>query len=434
MADLSGQRIAVVGINYAPEHAGVAPYTTNACEHFAREGAEVEVLTGVPHYPHWTVPGEYKWKLRTPETHAGVSVQRLRHFVPRSQNALSRAAYEASFAANVRVQRLPWQPTVVMAVVPSLLAAFSAARLAARHDARLVIWVQDLMGQACAQSGMAGGSQVSGLTGALERSVLRRADRVIVINEAFRSHLVGRGLSPDKVSVVRNWSHVDPPRGDRRSTRRRLGWRDDQVIALHSGNMGLKQGLENVVEAAREASSQQPHVRFVLMGDGSQRAELETLGKDVAGLEFLPPAPNDEFADVLAAADVLLVNERASAVDMSLPSKLTSYLRTGAPVLAAVPSGGGTATEVARSGAGLVVTPEEPQALLDGVVGISQHPEVLERFRASARDYVARHLSAEGALGQLTEALTTDGFDPYPQDAPTPGRQRVQQTDRETVA
>jgi hypothetical protein len=119
---------------------------------------------------------------------------------------------------------------------------------------------------------------------------------------------------------------------------------------------------------------------------------------------------------------------------MSLPSKLTSYLRTGAPVLAAVPSGGGTATEVARSGAGLVVTPEEPQALLDGVVGISQHPEVRERFRASARDYVARHLSAAGALGQLTEALTADGFDPYPQDASTPGRQRVQQTDRETVA
>ncbi len=149
---------------------------------------------------------------------------------------------------------------------------------------------------------------------------------------------------------MRNWSHVGEATTPRDEVRRRLGWGPDQIVALHSGNMGLKQGLENVVEAARLATIEAPEVRFVLMGDGSQKDALVDQGKTVPALSFLPPAEQADFPDVLAAADVLLVNERASAVDMSLPSKLTSYLRAGRPVIAAVPSGGGTAAEVGPLG------------------------------------------------------------------------------------
>ena len=143
--------------------------------------------------------------------------------------------------------------------------------------------------------------------------------------------------------------------------RRRLGWAEDDVVALHSGNMGLKQGLKYLVAAARLASAP---VRVVLMGDGSQRAALEGLGAGVERLSFLPPSDSADFPDVLASADVLVVNERATAVDMSLPSKLTSYFSVGRPVVAAVPAGGGTAAEVDRSCGGVLVPPEEPVALL----------------------------------------------------------------------
>ncbi len=128
---------------------------------------------------------------------------------------------------------------------------------------------------------------VSLLSTALEERVLRRADQVVVVSSAFRSYVEARGVDQSRVHVVPNWTHVEHSVQDRPSVRRRLGWAEGDVIALHSGNMGLKQGLGNLVETARIAT---PPVRIVLMGDGNQRAALEQLGAGVAALQMLPPS------------------------------------------------------------------------------------------------------------------------------------------------
>jgi len=166
--------------------------------------------------------------------------------------------------------------------------------------------------------------------------------------------------------------------------RAELGWDDGRQVVLHAGNMGLKQGLEQVVDAARMAADRKAPVRFVLMGDGNQRAALERAATGLPTIEFMAPVPEARFGDVLAAADVLLVAERASVVDMSLPSKLTSYALAGRPIVAAVREGGTTARELERSGAALRVAPEEPAALL----------AVLERLRADRA--LAGSLAAAG--------------------------------------
>jgi colanic acid biosynthesis glycosyl transferase WcaI len=403
---LRGKRIAVVGINYAPEHTGIAPYTTATAEHLASCGASVCVLTGVPHYPHWTVPVAYRRAVLPEETRSGVRIRRLRHYVPSSQSAAKRGAYEASFGAQVLRQRLPWQPDLVLAVVPSLLGAAAAARLARRHGAPFAVIVQDLMGHAAEQSGMYGGHAVAGSAGSAEAWVLRQAAAVVVINEAFGAHVVSLGIDDARVHVVRNWSHVAPPTALREKTRADLGWDDGTIVALHSGNMGLKQGLENVVSAARLAHATDAPVRFVLMGDGNQRAVLQALAGSLPSLSFLPSVPSEAFTDTLAAADVLLVNERGSVTDMSLPSKLTSYFVAGRPVVAAVRSGGGTAAEVRRSGGGFVVPPDRPDALLGEVLHIAGDASVLEKCAARASAYAARCLSPDTALAAYEKILT----------------------------
>src|SRR5512144_2672765 len=93
---LEGRHVAVVGINYAPEHTGIGPYTTELARHLARQAASVSVLTGVPHYPGWLVEEYYRCGLRYRERgRAGLpDVVRLRHHVPRRQSALTRASYE----------------------------------------------------------------------------------------------------------------------------------------------------------------------------------------------------------------------------------------------------------------------------------------------------------------------------------------------------
>ena len=111
---------------------------------------------------------------------------------------------------------------------------------------------------------------------------------------------------------------------------------------------------------------------------------------------------------------MLLVNERASAVDMSLPSKLTSYFSAGVPVLAAVPSGGGTAAEVERSGGGLLVAPEDPKALVDALVAVRSDPDLRARLGAAGRTHARTQLSKQASLQRLTAVLRAAMDGPAP--------------------
>jgi len=129
----------------------------------------------------------------------------------------------------------------------------------------------------------------------------------------------------------------------------------------------------------------------------------------IPALQLLPPADSIDFPDVLAAADVLLVNERASAVTTSLPSKLRSYFNAGVPVVAAVPAGGGTAVEVERSGGGRRVAPEEPAALLQAVESLGQDGVERARLGAAGRRHAREHLSAATSLDGLTQVLLSAG-------------------------
>ncbi|GAA1273054.1 glycosyltransferase family 4 protein [Pseudonocardia aurantiaca] len=400
-------RVLAIGINFGPEHTGIAPYTTQLCEYLVERGASVSMFTGVPHYPGWIVDPSCRWRLRRVERRGRFEVRRLRHYVPKKQTALRRAAYELTFALQVALQQPKARPDIVLAVVPSLLSAVAAQRIAARAGVPLVVWVQDLMGRAAAQSGMDGGAKVAGVVAAIEKRVLRHADQVLVLNSHFAEYVQSIGVDSSKVTVQPNWTHVAEPTGaNREQTRARLGWHPDETIVLHTGNMGLKQDLENVIAAARLVDERGTRsVRFVLMGDGSQRESLQRLAEGVAAVEFLPPVPSEEYADILAAADVLLVNERASSVDMSLPSKLTSYLRAGRPVISASPAEGGTAAEVKRSGGGLVVEPGSPQSLLDTVERLATDPQSARLMGQRGRLYAAENLDAQRALRALLGAL-----------------------------
>ena len=262
------------------------------------------------------------------------------------------------------------------------------------------------MGAAAAQSGIRGGGLAAAGAGAVERYALRRAALVGVIHESFVDKVAAMGVPEDRIRLVRNWSHVRGPSRPREEMRARLGWRPGQTVLLHAGNMGIKQGLDVLVETARMA----PEVRVVLMGDGNQREHLRSLAGGLPNLDFMPPAESAEFPDVLGAADVLLVTQRGSVRDMSLPSKLTSYFAAGRPVIASVATDSGTAQEVARSGAGVVVPAESAADLLAAVRTLTADPARLTALAAAGPVYAATHLTREAGLARidalLEEALT----------------------------
>ncbi len=182
--------------------------------------------------------------------------------------------------------------------------------------------------------------------------------------------------------------------------RRSFGWGADDWIVLHAGNMGLKQGLMQIIDAAGQADGGDDGVRFVLMGEGSQRATLEAAAGDIPGIEFRPFVPEDQLADVLGAADVLLLSERPTVLDMSLPSKLTAYFAAGRPVVAAVQPDGASARELARADAGVVTAAGDPEALLRAIIDLRERPAEGQRLAANGRRYAEEHLGPSEAFRQ----------------------------------
>jgi colanic acid biosynthesis glycosyl transferase WcaI len=401
-------RLVITGISYAPETTGIAPYTTGLAEHLAAAGHQVTVITGVPSYPQWRVKPEYRRVLRSHEHHGGVEVRRIRNYVPAHQSTLKRGLYEASFlAGGLTMLGMP-APDAVVGVVPSLSGGVLARAAARRVGCPYGLIFQDLISPAARQSGV-GGGRVAGMIGAAETWTARGATAIGIIAEGFRPYLESLGVPPDRIHRVRNWLHVNGPTLDRAAVRRRLGLPLDAQICLHAGNMGYKQGLANVIECARLAAEAEPRLLFVLMGDGNQRQQLIGLAQRyrLPNLRFLPIQPAELFTSVLAAADMLLVNQRASVTNMSLPGKLTSYFASGRPLVAAVSPESETARELAVTGSGVLVTPDQPGLLLEAIRKLAADPDRQEELGGAGARYAHTTLSAAQALAGLTDLVET---------------------------
>jgi glycosyltransferase involved in cell wall biosynthesis len=336
-----------------------------------------------------------------------VAVTRLRHYIPAVPKGLRRLASEISFGARVGGHR--WKEVdAIVAVSPALVSsALAAVRARVTHrNVPFVVWVQDLYTLGLSETGQAGGTVVK-LMSMIEGWLLRSADRVVVIHDRFATRVSEDfGVPRDRIEVVRNWTHLPPAKTvDVAGTRAQFGWADDEEVVLHAGNMGVKQGLGNVIDAARLAAERGERVRFVLLGAGSELQRLKEAGSGIPTLQFLSPLNDADFAAALGSADCLLVNELPGVSEMAVPSKLTSYFSAGRPVVAATDVTGITADEIRSADAGVVVPAGDPAALLDAVSSLAADPEGSRRLGANGRHYRSTVLDEESAIDQFTEML-----------------------------
>lgn len=359
----------IVGLNYAPEKVGIGVYTSGLAEALVARGHEVSVVAGKPYYPSWTVDKRFRagFMLRSAEN--GVDVTRVAHYVPTRPSGPRRVAHHISFALACMLPTLfrarALRPDVVVTIAPSLIAAPLAHLAAAVVGAKSWLHIQDFEVEAAAATGLMGGGALTASTGrAFERFVLRLFDHVSTISPAMCRRLLDKGVERDRISEFRNWADIDASVA-RASSALREEWRiTTRYVALYSGNIANKQGIELVVAAARRLQ-RRDDVTFVICGEGPNRAKLEAAAADLANIRFYDLQPKDRLADLLSLATVHLLPQLACAADLVLPSKLTNMLASGRAVVATAHPGTGLAAEV--DGCGLVVPPEDDRAFADAI-------------------------------------------------------------------
>jgi len=393
-ADLLPRRILIIALNYAPELVGCAKYTTELAEDLVRRGHSVEVVTGPPYYPAWSVGEGYSGRRWTKEAINGVVVHRTPLYVPPKPSGLKRIAHLASFgaaAAPVAINAARrFKPDLVFAVAPTLTAAGAALVAAKACGAASWLHIQDFEVDAAFDLGLLNNRILrSGALG-LERGLLRRFDRVSSISPAMVERLGVKGVAPAKSVEFRNWVDVDAVQvfaSTNTRYRQELGIAEDHIVALYSGNMAGKQGLEALGQVAADLRASGAPVSLLLCGDGPARAALEEACHGMDTVHFLPLQPMERLPELLGTADIHLLPQRPEAADLVLPSKLTGMLASGRPVVAMAADGTGLAGEV--EGCGLAVAPNA-EAMTAGILQLASEPVLRLELGAASR------LRAEG--------------------------------------
>ncbi|CBG88935.1 colanic acid biosynthesis fucosyltransferase WcaI [Citrobacter rodentium] len=400
-------KILVYGINYSPELTGIGKYTGEMVEWMAREGHEVRVITAPPYYPQWKVGERYSaWRYRREEGNA--TVWRCPLYVPKQPSTLKRLLHLGSFALSsffpLMAQRR-WKPDRIIGVVPTLFCTPGMRLLAKLSGARTLLHIQDYEVDAMLGLGLAGKGRtgkVAKLAAAFERSGLHNVDNVSTISRSMMNKAQEKGVPAQRVIFFPNWSEVarfqNVDQAEVLALRSQLGLPDDKKIILYSGNIGEKQGLENVIEAAAQLRDQP--LMFAIVGQGGGKARLEKMARErgLDNIRFYPLQPYEALPALLSMGDCHLVVQKRGAADAVLPSKLTNILAVGGnAVITAEPE-----TELGQlcanyPGIAVCVEPESVAALVAGITTALAMP----KNNTVACDYAERTLDKENVLKQF---------------------------------
>jgi colanic acid biosynthesis glycosyl transferase WcaI len=365
MSNARSTRLLVVAINYAPELTGIGKYVGEMTDWLATKNVDIRVVTTPPYYPAWSIKSGYSGKRYAVEELAGARVFRCPIWVPREPRTLTRILHLFSFAISslpvVLWQALFWRPDIVFVVEPPICAAPGAWLAAKLAGARAWLHVQDFEIDAAFELGMLRAGWLRRAVRWAERALMRRFDHVSTISEGMRGKLHRKGICEDRTLFFPNWVDMSliHPLPSSVALRHELQIADDVQVVLYSGNMGEKQGLDVIIDVARQFQ-EDDRVLFLLCGDGVVRTRIAAAASQMKNVRLIELQPLARLNELLNLADVHLVPQRAAAEDLALPSKLGAILASGRPVVATARKG----SDIARfvDNGGLVVPPADTVA------------------------------------------------------------------------
>jgi colanic acid biosynthesis glycosyl transferase WcaI len=384
-------KVTIWGINYAPELTGIAPYNRALCEYLRKTGHEVRMVTTFSYYPVWRKSAADRGKLFRTDVINGVNVFRCWHYVPQRVTTLKRIVHEATFITTtfLRLLTLP-RPDIYVVVSPPLLLGLAVRVLQMIRSSPYVFHVQDLQPDAALGLGMLKPSAFTRLLYRLEALAYRHAAAVSGISHGMLDAFTRKGVPAARQIYFPNGVTLPaqnnlPLRGKFRA---RHGFKPDEFLAIYSGNLGVKQGLDILVEAARLLVG--TPVRIVICGDGAIRPKLEAAIRQekLENMTLLPLQPDQEYQEMLADADVCLVTQQAGAGAAFLPSKLLSVLALARPVIGVADDTSALRLAMAQGGFGKCIQPGDAKNLAQVLQSFAANRTELDQYGSNGRKYV----------------------------------------------
>jgi glycosyltransferase involved in cell wall biosynthesis len=393
-------RVLVLNRSYWPDVEATGQLLTELCEELARD-CTVTVIAGQPN--HSFEIGE----LPVRETHNGVEIVRVRNWRISKKSLWSRGLGLSSYLllSTLRALRQPRPDVVIAESDPPMLGALGAV-LRFWYRCKLVNYLQDLHPEVGLALGRMRPGPLAALLKLTTQIGLRSADRVVVLGRDMRARVLARGVCAERVRVIPNWADTSAIRPGAPSRQLRAAWGvGDAFVVMYSGNMGLSQNLDQILDAAALLSNEP--VTFVLAGEGASKERLQNRARErgLSNVRFLPYAPKERLGESLGAADLHLVTLQAGLAGYIVPSKLYGILAAGRPYVAAVDADSEVAALTDEHGCGVRVPPDSPTELAAAIRQCATDPNRLRRMGAAARALGEREFDRVRAADRFRTAL-----------------------------
>jgi len=402
-------RVLFISQQFSPEMGALPNRLYPFTRHLSRQGHEVFVATGMPNYPKGKVFRDYRGMRFMREQRDGATVLRTAYYTtPRNVSKRSQLLSYLSFLP--AVLHSGWRAGRVDAVFvtsPPIFPALPAMVLAKLRGAKLLVDLRDLWPDEVVAVGAAReGSVPIRVLRLIERLMYRSADVVTCTTPAFAETVATRGVSADKRRLLPNGADVELfrplPRENEIGAQYDFG---DRLVVMYSGLLGIKHGLETVVEAAASFRDREDVV-FFLRGEGPRRAALEAHIRELGLTNVLlgGERPIEELPPLLARADVCVTNLLPDAyLEKIVSVKVFEYLACGRAVVGGLRGEGARILE--ESGGGIAVEPGDGRAMAEAIRILLDDPERRAQMGEAGRRYVVEHHSRGAIAGRLEELL-----------------------------
>jgi colanic acid biosynthesis glycosyl transferase WcaI len=400
-------RILLVTFQFPPERTGNAPLLGELCEDLVAAGHEVTVLAGPVHHSFRFVPREYRRGIISRENRHAAFVIRVNAPLTADMWTNKLIGFVHFPTAVVILGILMSRRDVILCPSPPLWLGFAASLVSAIKQTPYVYVVQDLWPSAPVRLGLWRNRLLIRFFSWMERWVYAKAAHIVVVTDTMRRDVRAAGAPDGKITTIENWidtSFIRPLPKDN-GFRRQVA-PDGESVILYSGNMGHSHAVDVVIEAAR-LMSKRPKVRFVLVGEGTQKPRLEQRARDLAlgNVLFMPLQPRERLPEVMAAADISLVPLRRGLSTASLPSKIYAIMASGRPMVATLDRGEAAWQLVEKARCGLLVEPEDPEALASAIDRLLREPGLAQELGENGRRYAESHCGRRSSTSAYEAVL-----------------------------
>ncbi len=406
-------RIVFFGINYHPELTGIGKYNTELCEALVDQNHRVDVITAYPYYPHWKVQEPYKPYSWQSECINKVQIRRAPFYIPKKISGFKRILHELSFVLGCIPYTLYYlfkKVDLVLCIYPPLISLPLPFLLARLKGVPIVLHVQDLQVDAARDLNIITNKKLLMTLEKIEKFFFSKTSVITTISEGMRERI--RKKAPGiKTQIFRNWVDTGifhPLEIKGLGLKEKYGFHPSDIVLLYSGNIGEKQGLETVLEAAGQLQDN-PAYKFLILGEGAAKERLVQTAEamKLKNVQFGSLVPKNQLNELLNMADYHLITQKKGSSDLVMPSKLGPILAVGGISIIGGDLGSTIHRLVKENKFGFFFEAEDTTQLLQIIKSQSADQKKLNELKRNAREFSSNLDSTKvlGAFGQFLSDL-----------------------------